>query len=167
MAIHEIQKVANMADPAKAFMYEVILSETKGGVLNAENFELLTTSYTFPGEKFSKTEIDVAGYHRTDAGLKQRNGTWKTETLVQWDADTIQEFENWMDIAHDIKTGIIRPSNDYKTSARVSQLDGNKKPVKTRKLYRLWPDETSSIEYNPVKPDAVKLTVNWVFDYWE
>lgn len=167
MGLQTIEKLQTMSDPLKAFMFTMVLSETKGGKINAENFELQCQSYTFPGTNMSTTQVQLGGWKRTDAALQDRSGEWTTKVIETWDATIYDEFESWMNIMHDVEAGTISSATEYKTSAVVNMVNGAGTPMKSRKLRGLFPKSISSTEYSPSSSDAVSVSITWSYDFWK
>jgi len=168
MAIAEIQKVQSMTDPLKRFMFHMVLAETRGGFINAENFELQCTAYDYPGYQFTKTSVTLGAIKRTDAAIQDRSGAWNTSMVETWDATVDQEFSAWANIAHNPITGVIQPSRAYKTSARISIIDGDFNDIVVKSLKGLWPETYKSNGFDSSNSgEAVAPTITWSYDYWE
>lgn len=167
MALQNIEKLATMTDPLKQFMFSMVITEMKGGKINAENFELQCQSYTFPGTEMSVTNVSLGGWTRQDAALQNRAADWNVTVVETWDATIYDEFESWMNIAHDVEAGTISSATEYKTSARVSIVNGQMAPVKTRVLKQLFPKNVGASTYAPTGPDAVTIPVTFHYDYWK
>lgn len=166
MGLQNIEKLATMTDPLKQFMFKMVITEMKGGKINAENFELQCQSYTFPGGEMSVTNVALGGWTRQDAALQNRAGDWQTTVVETWDATIYDEFESWMNIMHDVEAGTISSATQYKTSAAVSLVNGQGAAMKTRTLKQLFPKNVGAATYAPTGPDAVTIPVTWHYDFW-
>ena len=166
MALQNIEKLATMTDPLKAFMMTLVLTETKGGKISAEDFELQCQAYTFPGAEMSVTNTALGGWTRQDAGLQNRAADWNTTVVETWDATVYDEFESWMNIMHDVENGTIASASSYKTSAVVSIVDGSGSPVKSRTLKQLFPKNVGAATYAPNGVDVIAVPITWHYDFW-
>lgn len=169
MAVHAIQETAQMTDPAKGFMFELIFENLLGDKgITGEQFELRAQSYTFPGgESMGTTSMSIAGYTRNDAGLKSRGGTWTTSIIETQDYDVIRRFESWLNIMHDFNSGVTGFSSEYKIDIQVNALNAKKEVKVKRKLKRAWPQKTSDYTYGPKDDKALNQTVTWQYDWWD
>ena len=79
----------------------------------------------------------------------------------------LNRFQSWLNLMHDLNTGITGYSNEYKVDITVRLLNAKLEPVKTRKLRRAWPVSTDSLSFNPMSKEALKLSVQWRFDWWD
>lgn len=168
MAVHAIQETAQMTDPAKGFMFELIFENLLGSKgITGEQIELRAQSYTLPGETISTTNMTIAGYDRKDSGLKSRGGTWQTTIIETQDYDVLKRFEDWMNIMHDFNSGITGFSSEYKIDIQVNALNAKKEAKLKRKLKRAWPSQTSAYTFGPKSDQALTQNVTWTYDWWE
>ena len=168
MGVHPIEETLQMTDPAKGYLFDLVFENLLGDKgISGEQFELRVQSYTFPGEKVDTIEMNIGGNKRTDAGLKHRAGTWKTEVIETQDADMLERFQSWLNLMHDLNTGITGFSTEYKIDITVRMLNAKLQPVKTRKLRRAWPTGTGALNFNSNDKRALKLSVDWTYDWWD
>ena len=168
MGVHPIEETLQMTDPAKGYLFDLVFENLLGDKgISGEQFELRVQSYTFPGEQVDTIEMNIGGNKRTDAGLKHRSGTWSTDVIETQDADMLNRFQSWLEIMHDLSTGITGYSTEYKIDVTVRMLNAKLQPVKTRKLHRAWPTKSGDFQFSPSSKDALKLKIDWVFDWWE
>lgn len=168
MAVHAIQETAQMTDPAKGFMFELIFENLLGSRgITGEQIELRAQSYTFPGESMSTTSMAIAGYDRHDAGLKSRGGDWTTSIIETQNYDAINRFEDWLTIMHDFNSGITGFTSEYKIDIQINALNAKKSAVVKRKLRRAWPKTIGNYTFGPKDDKALNLSVTWRFDWWE
>ncbi len=168
MGVHPIEETLQMTDPAKGYLFDLVFENLLGDKgIDGQQFELRVQSYTYPGEKIDEISMGISGNTRTDAGLKHREGTWKTEVIETQDADMLNRFQSWLNLMHDLDTGITGYSTEYKVDITVRLLNAKLEPVKTRKLRRAWPVSTDNLSFNPMSKEALKLSVQWRFDWWD
>ena len=89
------------------------------------------------------------------------------EVIETQDADMLNRFQSWLNLMHDLNTGITGYSTEYKVDITVRLLNAKLEPVKTRKLRRAWPVSTDNLSFNPMSKEALKLSVQWRFDWWD
>lgn len=168
MGLHPISETANMTDPVKGFMFELVFENLLGDKgITGEEFELRAQSYTFPGENLTDTSMNIAGHERVDAGLKKRGGSWSTQVIETQKADVSQRFESWLNIMHDLSSGVTGLSSEYKVDITVNMLNAKKQVIKPKKLKRAWPHDYGALNFAPTDATALKMSVNWRFDWWE
>lgn len=168
MGVHPIEETLQMTDPAKGYLFDLVFENLLGDKgIDGQQFELRVQSYTYPGETVDKISMGISGNTRTDAGLKHREGTWKTDVIETQDADMLNRFQSWLNLMHDLDTGITGYSTEYKVDVTVRLLNAKLEPVKTRKLRRAWPVQTGDLSFNPMSKEALKLSVTWQFDWWD
>lgn len=168
MGVHPIEETLQMTDPAKGYLFDLVFENLLGDKgIDGQQFELRVQSYTYPGETVDKIAMGISGNTRTDAGLKHREGTWKTDVIETQDADMLNRFQSWLNLMHDLDTGITGYSSEYKVDITVRLLNAKLEPVKTRKLRRAWPTNTGDLNFSPMSKDALKLSVTWQFDWWD
>lgn len=168
MGVHPIEETLQMTDPAKGYLFDLVFENLLGDKgIDGQQFELRVQSYTYPGEKVDTIGMGISGNTRTDAGLKHREGTWTTDVIETQDADMLNRFQSWLNLMHDLDTGITGYSTEYKVDVTVRLLNAKLEPVKTRKLRRAWPVSTKDLNFNPMSKEALKLSVTWQFDWWD
>ena len=168
MGVHPIEETLQMTDPAKGYLFDLVFENLLGDKgISGEQFELRVQSYTYPGENVDTIPFNIGGNTRTDAGLKHRNGTWKTDVIETQDADMLNRFQSWLDIMHDLSSGITGYSTEYKVDVTVRLLNAKLQPVKTRKLRRAWPMKSGDLSFKPDDKSALKLSIDWTYDWWE
>ena len=168
MGVHPIEETLQMTDPAKGFLFDLVFENLLGDKgINGQQFELRAQSYSFPGEKVEVISMNIGGNPRHDAALKDRSGTWSTEIIETQDADGLERFESWLQLMHDLGTGITGFSTEYKVDVTVRMLNAKLQPVKTRKLKRCWPTNTSELNFSANSKEKVSLKIGWQFDWWE
>lgn len=168
MGVHPIEETLQMTDPAKGYLFDLVFENLLGDKgISGQQFELRVQSYTYPGEKVDTIGFNLGGNQRTDAGLKHREGTWKTDVIETQDADMLERFQSWLNIMHNLGDGTTGFSTEYKIDITVRLLNAKLQPVKVRKLRRAWPTSTGDLSFSPSSKDALKLTVNWQFDWWD
>ena len=168
MGVHPIEETLQMTDPAKGYLFDLVFENLLGDqCISGEQFELRVQSYTYPGEKLATIPMNIGGNPRTDAGLKDRSGTWKTDVIETQDADMLNRFESWLKIMHDLSTGTTGYSTEYKVDITVRMLNAKLQPVKERKLKRCWPTQTDPLNFKPDSKEALKLGVSWQYDWWD
>lgn len=168
MGVHPIEETLQMADPAKGFLFDLVFTNLLGDKgITGEQFELRVQSYTYPGEKVNQINMNIGGNPRVDAGLKDRSGTWSTSVIETQNADMLERFQSWLNIMHDLSTGITGYSNEYKVDISVRLLNAKFEVVKVRKLKRAWPTTTGELSFKLNSTEALTLNVTWHFDWWE
>lgn len=168
MGVHPIEESLQLTDPIKGYMFDLVFENLLGKEgISGEQFELRVQSYTFPGETVDNVDFYIGCNKRTDAGLKHRHGTWSTDVIETQDTDMLNRFQSWLDLMHDLSSGTTGLSTEYKVDITVRVLDASMKPVKTRKLKRAWPYKTGDLNFNPQSKDAMRVKVDWYFDWWE
>lgn len=168
MGVHPIEETLQMADPAKGYLFDLVFTNLLGDKgITGEQFELRVQSYTYPGEKVAQINMNIGGNPRVDAGLKDRSGSWSTSVIETQNADMLERFQSWLNIMHDLSTGITGYSNEYKVDVSVRMLNAKNEVAKIRKLKRAWPTTTGDLNFALNSTEALKLNVTWHFDWWE
>lgn len=174
--LHSLDKVQNLKDPLKMFTatFQIVFKAGSplASLINTENLELRTQTFTLPSITGEKTTVNWGGFQRNYGGKQNRAGTWSVTFTEVWDSSITEAFRLWANQYHNYKEGKISLLSEYTATINVALVNPDVyDPMPegiTRYDMRLFDVFPETIDFpqidasssNPVNIDA-KLNYNY------
>lgn len=154
----------NITNPARAYLWEVIIPNPPEG--STETIMLRAQTTSMPERSFGSILIPF----KQSAGVKfpgkvTYTHDWDVTFVEGEDREMLETFYNWMNnIVHDkFYTG----SGDFKTDIYLHLINQDWTIAKKIKLVGCYPQRISDVNLPMEGEDAVMFTVTFSFDRWE
>jgi hypothetical protein len=136
------------------------------GIIIKKDFELRCTSFTYPGAKINTKDVVLFNHAKNFPVYNDKSGVLSVEVIEDMDGSVLTAINNWLDVIHNQNTGSMSTSEFYATNAMMDILGPNMRTTKRIYLHGVWPTELKSFQVNTSSSDAVKLTINFNYDWY-
>ena len=159
---------ANLTNPQRTYLWEVIIPNPLGGVADTQTLLLRCQSAVIPSRSFGN--IDVP--YKQSGGIRYRG---KLTYTHEWDLTFIEGedkkmfdgFYAWCQkIVHDLE-GTGDPDTEIKVDMFLNLLDSKQEDTQQIKLVGCYPQAMGEVPVNYADEGVVTLPITMAFDRWE
>jgi len=167
--IQDFYKVAQTRDFARDFSFRVLDISNKGVPILTEDDLVLAATAALPGKAIAAKDVPYNGFTFRIPGVVEYNNAQAYVMSFYCDANTQARIavENWItetfDDASSTGDGVLHDSS----TITLAQLNAKFEPIRTYKLYGVWPQQAGDITYDmTLTGDVAKMECTFVYQYF-
>jgi hypothetical protein len=166
--IKDFYKVAQTRDFARDFQFRVLDVANKGASVFTEDDLVFATTATLPGKQIAPVNVPYNGFAFRIPGTVSYNNAEGFNIDFYCDATTQTRIaiENWITETFDDETSTGDGLLHNNSTITLAQLNSKFEPVRTYKLYGVFPVQAGDISYSMVgtgEVATVSLTLAYQF----
>jgi hypothetical protein len=167
MATVGISQIPGVAEPLRAYLWEVTFVRTPSGVSFPEGLKLRATTARIPGREFERIELNYlwmvwAVYGREAAAKELELEFWEGVDMAVRNA-----FMKWAELVGNWSSGEQANRADVTGDIQLKLLDGKGNPVRTIVLRNAMLLSVEAREVRYEANEVVTFTARFWYDYFE
>jgi len=165
--IQDFYKVAQTKDFARNYQFRVLDVSNKGASVFTEDQLVYATTASIPGKKIKPVAVPYSGFNFNIPGPVEYNLTTGYQITFYLDAQSSARIamENWVTETFDESTSIGDQTLHNDSTITLAQLNGEFEPIRTYKLFGVFPVEAADMQYTINSTDGQVVTFNASFAY--
>jgi len=167
MATVAINQIPGVAEPLRAYLWEVTFVRTPQGVSFPEGLKLRATTARIPGREFERIELNylwmVWAVHGREAAAKEL----ELEFWEGVDMAVRNAFMKWAELVGNWSNGEQANRADVTGDVQLKLLDGKGNPVRTIVLRNAMLLSVEAREVRYEANEVVTFTARFWYDYFE
>jgi len=159
---------ANLTNPARTYLWEVLIPNVIGGGSDTETLLLRCQSTSIPG----RTVEGITVPFKATAGVKfpgrvTFTHTWDCEFIEGEDKAVFQAFYNWLQKIVNAREGVGEAAPDVKVDIVLNLLNTKGEQYNSLKLVGCYPEAVGNVDLNYNASEVVRFTVTFSYDWVE
>lgn len=160
---------SNLSNPARTYMWEVLIPQIPGGDgANSEDLELRGFSAAIPGRSVGVIKIPFKG----TAGMKvpgkvTMSQTWTVQFREAMDAKVFDALHGWQQFILNAKTGVGNLDALVKTTLYLNMLNLEGATWMTIKLLGAYIENMADVPLSYADEGVVVFSCTFSYDRWE
>ena len=165
--IQDFYKVAQTKDFARNYQFRVLDVSNKGASVFTEDQLVYATTASIPGKKLKPVAVPYSGFNFNIPGPVEYNLTTGYSITFYLDAQSSARvaMENWITETFDESTSVGDQTLHNDSTITLVQLNGEFEPLRTYKLFGVFPVEAADMQYTINSTDGAVVTFNASFAY--
>ncbi len=159
-----IQQIAAAADPLRQFNVELVAGGIPGGG-SGQVLRARSRSIVIPGSSTDDAESVFQGFTVMYPGRGQYSRKLAVEVEETSNLEMYNLLYNWKQLTWDPESGVQLASQQFKITAEVHLLRGDKSIAGKFKVFGMYPQEIGDVTAASDSSDAIRIPVTFNYDF--
>lgn len=120
-----------------------------------------------PGTQLEPLDVALHGVQIPYAGRRMYTQSLNVTFLETYDWETRSKFFRWMELARSWTNNSGSYHATYSTTALLIVYDDIPQPIKTNRIFNIWPENVQEVQLDGSQSGPVVLSVGFKYSHWD